>query len=96
VTGILVDGDNHFIVSGPFPDRQTALALVRRWSVIHIGARSSPELEAWQIVTRAFRENLAWAIVVGGEREMIPAVAGLLAELSARGVRIYDAELDRW
>jgi hypothetical protein len=29
MVGILVHGDNHFIVSDPLPDRETALALVR-------------------------------------------------------------------
>jgi hypothetical protein len=37
MTGILVHGDNHFIVRGPKPERDVALALVRHWSVIQIG-----------------------------------------------------------
>ena len=32
--GILVHGDNHFIARGPLPDRETAIALVRHWSLI--------------------------------------------------------------
>jgi hypothetical protein len=90
--GILVYGDNHFIVRGPVPDRETALALVRNWSVITIGATTPPALQPWSISTREFRENLTWAIVVkggnGSDAEISSAVAQLLAELSARGIAI--------
>jgi hypothetical protein len=86
--GILVHGDNHFIVHGPHPDREIARALVRHWSVIRIGAETPPELRAWQIRTKEFRENLEWAIVVPGEGEISPAVTQLLGELSARGIPI--------
>ena len=96
MVGILVHGDNHFIVRGPLPDRQTALALVRQWSTIQIGAAPSPDLVAWQIVSREFRENLQWAVLTAGEREMIPAVAQLLAELAERGVTVHDAQVDCW
>jgi hypothetical protein len=89
MTGILVHGDNHFIVRGPLPDRDAAIALVRQWSVIQIGATTPPALERWTIVTREFRENLAWAVVVPGEAEMSAAVTVLLEELSARGVAIH-------
>jgi len=88
MVGILVHGDNHFIVSGPLPDRQTALALVRHWSVIQIGAVTPPPLDRWKIVTREFRENLEWAVVVPGDAETSPAVATLLAEIAGRGVKI--------
>ena len=74
MVGILVHGDNHFIVRGPLPDRETALALVRHWSLIQIGATTPPSLDRWQIVTREFRENLEWAVVVPGDSEMSPAV----------------------
>lgn len=86
--GILVCGDNHFIVSGPPPDRATALALARHWSVIQIGRTMPPSLEGWSIVTRAFREDLEWAVVVPGDGEVTPAVAQLLQELFARGITI--------
>src|SRR3954451_1422100 len=36
IIGILVYGDNHFIVRGPFTDGEVALALVRYWSLIQI------------------------------------------------------------
>jgi hypothetical protein len=86
--GILVCGDNHFIVSGPPPDRAAALALARHWSIIQIGQTTPPTLEKWSIVTRAFREDLAWAVIVPGDGEVTPAVAQLLQEISARGIEI--------
>jgi len=86
--GILVHGDNHFIVRGPCPDRDTAYHLVRHWSVIRIGAQTPPELELWRISTKEFRENLQWAIVIPGEGETSSAVAQLLDELAARGIVI--------
>ena len=64
VLGILVQGDNHFIVRGPFPQRATAFALVKHWSLIQIGGSTAPSLAGWRISTREFREDLEWAIVV--------------------------------
>ena len=88
--GILVHGDNHFIVRGPLPCRADALALVRHWSLIQIGQITPRSLEKWRISSREFREDLEWAVVVPGEGEMNPAVAQLLGEMSARGVVIHD------
>jgi hypothetical protein len=96
MVGILVHGDNHFIVRGPRPDRATALGLVRHWSVIRIGAPTPPELAAWRISTREFRENLEWAIAVPAESTISPAVTQLLDELHARGVPILDTRRDAW
>ena len=96
MTGILVHGDNHFIVRGPLPGRETALALVRHWSVIQIGATTPPALDPWSIVSREFRENLAWAVIVPADSEISPAVVELLGELSARGIRIHNSDLERW
>jgi hypothetical protein len=76
--GILVHGDNHFIVRGPLPSREMALALVRHWSVIQIGATTPAELSRWRISTKEFREDLQWAIVVPGESEPSAAVEQLL------------------
>jgi hypothetical protein len=84
--GIIVHGDNHFIVRGPRPDRETALALVRHWSIIRIGAGTPAELAAWRISTKEFREDLEWATIVPGDGEISPAVAQLLSELAARGI----------
>jgi hypothetical protein len=89
--GILVCGDNHFIVSGPLPHRTAALALARHWTIINIEQATPLSLQGWRIVTRAFREDLAWAVVVPGDGEITPAVAELLQELSARGVAILTA-----
>jgi hypothetical protein len=88
--GILVHGDNHFIVEGPLPDRASAAALARHWSIIQIGVTTPSFLQSWSIVTRAFREDLAWAVVVPGDGEVTPDVAQLLAELSARGIAIRN------
>jgi len=87
MVGILVHGDNHFIVRGRLPDRETALALIRHWSLIQIGSTTPPALEGWQIITREFRENLGWAVVVPGGGEITPGVAQLLDEMAARGIR---------
>ena len=86
--GILVHGDNHFIVRGPVPDRATALSLVRHWSLIRIGEQTPASLQPWTISTREFRENLEWAIVVEAATEPSPAVAQVLEELARRGVAI--------
>jgi hypothetical protein len=96
VIGILVLGDNHFIVRGPFPDRQTALALARHWSLIQIGQTTPTALQRWSISTREFRENLEWAVIVPGDGEVTPAVVQLLEELSARGITIHNSGLCDW
>ena len=41
MVGILVHGNNHFILSGPVPDEAVALALARHWSIIQIGETKS-------------------------------------------------------
>jgi len=98
--GILVHGDNHFVVRGPKPDRTTALALVRHWSIIQIGgsfqAIEPLDLDRWRIASKEFRENLCWAVVVPGEREISRQVAQLLAELAARGIAIQDSDQEAW
>ncbi len=88
--GLLVHGDNHFIVRGPLPARDVALELVRHWSMIQIGAITPPHLEGWSIVSRAFREDLTWAVIVAGDAETSPAVATLLQELAARGIKVHQ------
>jgi hypothetical protein len=90
MTGILVNGDNHFIVRGPPPDEETARALVRQWTLIQIGSTTAPGLDRWRIITREFRENLEWAVIVPGERPISPAVVELLRELSARGISLLS------
>jgi hypothetical protein len=90
--GILVHGDNHFIVRGPEPDRATALELARHWSVIQIGGATPAHLTRWSISTREFREDLEWAIVVDGDSQHSPAVVQLLDELRARGITIREVQ----
>jgi hypothetical protein len=96
MTGILVHGSNHFIVRGPLPDRNTALSLVRHWSIIQIGATTPASLSQWHIITREFRQNLEWAVVAPGDGEISPAVTQLLDELSARGIAIHDIRVGPW
>jgi hypothetical protein len=88
--GILVHGNNHFIVRGPMPSRDDALALVRHWSVIQIDRPMPPELEPWRISSHEYRENLAWAVLVPGEGDVSPAVSQLLKELSERGIILHE------
>ena len=96
MVGILVHGNNHLIVRGPLPRREDALALVRHWSVIQIGATTPPALAPWRIVNREFRENLQWAVVVPGDGDILPVVTTLLNELSERGIVIHHASVDSW
>jgi hypothetical protein len=90
MVGILVHGDNHFIVRGPLPDRAEAMALVRHWSLIQIGGKPPLSLAHWSISSREFREDLEWAAIVPGEGVRNPQVTQLLDELSARGIAIHD------
>ena len=85
MTGILVHGDNHFIVEGPRPSIAEAALLARVWSVIQLGP--FPETPGWRIISKAFRENLEWAVVVPAASPHSEAVRTLLAELAARGVQ---------
>ena len=88
MVGILVHGNNHYILSGPLPNEAEALAMARNWSVVHIGEAKSQRFERWEIRHKEFRENLDWAVIVPGDRETSPGVAELLGELAARGVEI--------
>lgn len=94
--GILVLGNNHFIVRGPLPDRAAALALARHWSIIQIGQTTPDALRPWSISTKEFRENLEWATVVPGDGEVTPAVAQLLDEISARGIKVHHSQTESW
>jgi hypothetical protein len=96
MVGILVHGNNHFILSGPLPDEATALALVRYWSIIQISEAKSSSFGQWEMRSREFRENLEWAVIVPGDREVSPGVAQLLGELSTRGVDIRRLPTSRW
>jgi hypothetical protein len=86
---ILVCGDNHFIVSGPVPDRAAARTLARHWTIINIGQTKTPSLQRWTVVTRPFMQDLAWVIVVPGDGKITSDVVQSLQELAARGVAIF-------
>jgi hypothetical protein len=94
--GILVLGNNHFIVRGPLPDRATALALARHWTIIQIAQTTPDSLRTWSISTKEFRENIEWAAVVPGDGEVTPAVAQLLDEILARGIKVHDSNTECW
>jgi hypothetical protein len=96
MVGILVHGNNHFILSGPPPDDATALALARHWSLIRIGETKSSCFEAWEIRSNEFRENLEWAVIVPGDRQTSSGVQQLLAELVQRGVIIRQVPAECW
>jgi hypothetical protein len=96
MVGILVHGDNHFIVRGPRPNRAEALALAKHWSLIQIGRKTPVELQRWSISTKEFRENLEWAVIVPGDGVVNPGVTQLLAEISARGIELLDSQRDTW
>jgi len=88
--GILVHGSNHFIVRGPLPDRKAARRLARLWEIPELGKPAIvPPRLPWQMVNKAFREDLTWAVVLEGDETASPAVARLLAEMEARGVAVY-------
>jgi hypothetical protein len=88
MVGILVHGNNHYILSGPPPDESRALTIARHFALIQIGGPKSLLFEEWEIRDKEFRENLEWAVVVAGDRDTSPGVMQLLAELTARGVAI--------
>ncbi|HEY1422533.1 MAG TPA: hypothetical protein VGF20_03705 [Candidatus Acidoferrum sp.] len=90
MVGILVHGNNHYILGGPRPQEAEARALVRYWSVVQIGEAKSRKFAQWEIREKEFRENLEWAVVVPGDRNTSPGVAELLCELAQRGVEIQE------
>jgi hypothetical protein len=96
MVGILVHGNNHFILSGPVPDDASALALAHHWSITQIGESKSSSFGEWQIRSKEFRENLEWAVIVPGDREASPGVMQLLEELSVRGVAIRRLSTGCW
>jgi len=40
----------------------------------------------WRIISKAFREDLAWAVVLPGDAPITAAVRQLLDEMAARGI----------
>jgi hypothetical protein len=89
MVGILVQGNNHFVLSGPCPTEAEATMLLRHWSIVQIGEVKSQKFERWEIRNKEFRESLEWAVIVPGDRKMSPAILQLLTELADRGVDIH-------
>ena len=96
MVGILVHGNNHFILSGPAPNEAEALALAHHWSLIQISEAKSAIFERWEIRAKEFRENLKWAVVVPGDRQISPGAAELLAEMASRGIAIERCSRGCW
>jgi hypothetical protein len=90
--GILVHGSNHFIVCGPEPTVDEARRLVRQWEFPDVDDLLSPPHpdQRWRISTKEFRENLQWAVSLRSDTAITPAVAQLLSELEARGIRVIE------
>ncbi len=88
MVGILVHGNNHFILRGPPPNEADASRLARYWSVIQIGVEKSQSFGQWEIRAKEFRENLEWAVIVPGDRDVSPGVTELLGELAGRGIEV--------
>lgn len=86
-TGLLTHRDNHHILQGPCPTPDQARRLVFELEYPDPLRRSSPLLTEWTVLTRAFRDKLQWAVVVGNEESCGEAVRVLLKELAARGVQ---------
>ena len=96
MVGILVHGNNHFILSGPEPSEVEAIAMARHFSLVKIGAPVSNVLEKWEIRNKEVRENLEWAVVVPGDSEVSRAASQLLGELAQRGVIIRACAEGCW
>ncbi|GAC1631849.1 MAG: hypothetical protein NVS9B14_04310 [Candidatus Acidiferrum sp.] len=96
MVGILVHGNNHFILSGPEPTEEEAIATARHFSIVKLGEPVSNAFGNWEIRNSEFRENLEWALVVPGDAEVSPGVSTLLAELAERGVIIRACKQGCW
>jgi hypothetical protein len=90
MVGILVHGDNHFILSGPLPDDASAMEMARHWSIVQIGGEKSSKFRQWEIRSKEFRENLEWAVIVPNGNKISEGVLKLLAEISERGIQIRE------
>ncbi len=88
MVGILVHGNNHFILSGQEPTEEEAIRVTRGFSVVEIGKPVASTFEKWEIRNKEFQENLEWAVVVPADTEITKGVSKLLGELAERGVVI--------
>ena len=88
MVGILVCGNDHFILSGPEPTEEEAAHLANEFSLVEIGKPPVGAFGKWEIRNKEFRENLEWAVVVPADKEITRGVSQLLGELAERGVVI--------
>lgn len=86
--GILVHGENHFILKGPRPDASQAKEMTHYWSETRIGEKKEWTFKQWEVRNKEFRENLEWAVIVSGGGEISAGVRQLLGELEERGVEV--------
>lgn len=93
--GILVHGDNHLILAGPLPSPACARRLAQSFGLTLVTLGALRHHGPWEIRTKEFRENLAWAVQLDGGGTPSAAVAALLNELAGRGITIYR-ETDSW
>jgi len=96
MVGILVHGDNHFILGGPEPTEEEAVRIAREFSVVEIGKPPASVFEKWGVRNNEFRENLEWAVVVPADTEITKGVSQLLGELAERGVVIRACNAGIW
>ena len=96
MVGILVHGNNHFILSGAAPSEAQAPALTGHWSLVQIVDRKTTAFGPWEIRGKEFRQNPEWAMMVPGDRHPWKGFAELLAELASRGGRIKKCSRGSW
>lgn len=84
---LLVDGANHLLIEGPRLGYEEARLLMWRLQMPTIG-EATPLSPQHRIVTKAFREDIAVAMVFQNDEAHSEAVARLLEELSGRCVPI--------
>jgi hypothetical protein len=80
---ILAYGDNHYIVRGPLPDGEIALALIRYSSLIQIGTTIPAHLGQWEIITVAERIQEGGACMTREQAVETPGAA-LVMDASGR------------
>ncbi|MCW5963936.1 MAG: hypothetical protein KIT83_07850 [Bryobacterales bacterium] len=85
-TGLLVHRGNHHILDGPHPDAAEARRLLFELEYPDPTREPWAMRKQWRVRTKAFREQLCWAVVVGTEEACGQPVRELLKELAARGV----------
>ena len=92
MVGILVHGNNHFILSGPEPTGEEAIRMAREFTLVMVGKTPVNSFEKWEIRNKEFRENLEWAVIVPADTEITRGVSQLLGELADRGVVIRTCQ----